>query len=229
MSRRRKLEKFAELLAYDHVFEMTEIGSDHVRQSKELTFCPKGKWHHYPFAQNQPLCVELACGRGEYSLGLARLYPEKNYLGVDIKGSRIHSGATIALKEKMANVAFLRIRIEQIALFFEEGEIDEIWITFPDPFPAKENRRLTSKLFLDLYYSLLAKGATVHLKTDDSDLYFFSVESVQSHPKYRLVSKSENISEIRKIKPELNITTYYEKQHLADKKTIKYLQFEKID
>ncbi len=228
MSRRRKLEKFAELLNYSHVFEMTEIGSELVRQSRESVFSPKGKWHQL-FEKNQPLCVELACGRGEYTLGLARLFPERNFLGIDIKGARIHQGATIAQNEPLKNVAFLRIRIELIALYFESGEIDEIWITFPDPFPAKPNRRLTAQNFLNIYHDLLAPGAFVHLKTDDMDLFQFSLETANKHKGYRIINKSENVSYMRLTKPELNISTYYENVHLLNNKTIKYLHLCKID
>ena len=228
MSRRKKLEKFAELLSYKNVFEMTDIGSELIRHSADSVFSPKGLWHEYPYDKSQPLCVELACGRGEYTLELAQLFPERNYIGVDIKGSRIHQGATFALKQSLGNVAFLRIRIEQIELFFDEGEIDEIWITFPDPFPAKPNRRLSALIFLDAYHRLLSSKALIHLKTDDRDLYDFSIESAEAHTGFEIKVQYENISEIRLIKPELNISTYYEKMHIANKKTIKYLQLEKI-
>jgi len=123
MSRRRKLEKFATLLKYPHVYEMTEPGSELVKQHIDVTMDMRGKWSSMAFAKSQPLCLELACGRGEYTLGLARLESDKNYIGVDIKGARIYQGATIALQESFTNVAFLRIRIEQIALYFNPCQI----------------------------------------------------------------------------------------------------------
>jgi len=229
MSRRRKLEKFAALLEYPHVYEMTEPGSSLVRKSLTEEIDMKGLWKPNAFGNNSPLCVELACGRGEYSVGLARLHPQRSHLGIDIKGARIYQGATIALEEKLKNVAFLRIKIEQITAYFAPGEIDEIWITFPDPFAAKPNRRLTCPMFLDRYYELLASGAKVHLKTDDTDLYEYSVEVAQEHTKFDIIEQCENISERRKLDSELNLTTYYEKKHLIDNKTIKYLLLMKID
>jgi len=229
MSRRRKLEKFAALLEYPHVFEMTEPGSSLVKKSLTEEIDLRGKWKDFAFDKQFPLCVELACGRGEYSVGLARLYPQRSHLGIDIKGARIYQGATIALEEKLENVAFLRIKIEQIEAYFAPGEIDEIWITFPDPFAAKPNRRLTCPRFLDRYYDLLASGAYVHLKTDDTDLYEYSVEVAQEHTKFDIIEQCENISERRKSDPELNLTTYYEKKHLSNNKTIKYLLLKKID
>jgi len=229
MSRRRKLEKFATLLSYPHVYEMTEPGSSLLQQSLSEQIDLRGKWKEQVFKNDAPLCLELACGRGEYSVGLSRLHPERSYVGVDIKGARIYQGATIALEEGLSNVAFLRIKIEQIALYFAPGEIDEIWITFPDPFAAKPNRRLSSPRFLDRYYDLLSPGAFVHLKTDDTDLYEYSVEEAEKHPKYAIIEKSENISEKRSSNPELNLLTYYEKKHLSDNKTIKYLLLRKND
>ena len=229
MSRRRKLEKFATILKYPHVYEMTEPGSELVKQQIDVTKDMRGRWTTEAFGQPQPLCLELACGRGEYTLGLARLQSDKNYIGVDIKGARIYQGATISLEEELSNVAFLRIRIEQIALYFNPGEIDEIWITFPDPFAAKPNRRLTAPSFLDRYYDLLAPGGFVNLKTDDTDLYEYSVEVAEAHDKYRIVEQSDNISELRLSRPKLNIQTYYENLHLSKNKTIKYLLLAKND
>lgn len=229
MSRRRKLEKFEDILNYEHVYEMTEPGSHLVKKSPTENLSMKGKWASQAFAKEQPLCLELACGRGEYTLGLARLNPHINYLGVDIKGARIHQGATIALNEGLTNVAFLRIRIEQIHLYFDKNEIDEIWITFPDPFYAKPNRRLTAPRFLDTYDELLKSKASVNLKTDDLELYEFSVETAHEHQKFGVVFKSDNISELRKERADLNISTYYEKLHLTNKKTIKYLHLVKND
>ncbi len=227
MSRRRKLEKFARLLEYHHVYEMTEPGSSMVKKSLTEELDLRGKWKEDVFKTNAPLCLELACGRGEYSLGLARLHPERSFLGVDIKGARIYQGATIALEEDISNVAFLRIKIEQIASYFAPGEIDEIWITFPDPFAAKPNRRLTCPRFLDRYFDLLSSGAFVHLKTDDDDLYEYSVEVAMEHNKFDIIEQSENIWDLRKSRPELDIITYYEKMHLANDKTIKYLLLKK--
>lgn len=230
MSRRRKLEKFATLLTYPHVYEMTEPVSSILRRSLTEELDLRGQWKEAVYGSpDRPLCLELACGRGEYTVGLARLYSDKSFLGVDVKGARIYQGATIALEHKLSNAAFLRIKIEQIALYFAAGEIDEIWITFPDPFAAKPNRRLTSPVFLDRYYDLLSSRAHIHLKTDDDDLFYYSVEEAEKHQRYEIITKCENISNIRKTSPELNIQTYYEKKHLSNNKTIKYLLLRKID
>jgi tRNA (guanine-N(7)-)-methyltransferase len=223
MSRRRKLEKFAHLSRYSHVFEMTEVGSSKVRQSRENVLDLRGRWKKYVFNNDKPLILELACGRGEYTLGLASLHPAKNFMGVDIKGARIYQGAKISDEQGISNVAFLRIRIEQLKYYFAPGEIDGIWITFPDPFSAKPNRRLTAPSFLDQYADLLSTDGFVNLKTDDDDLYDFSVMTSESHSRFRIESQSQNIFEVRKSEPALNIMTYYEKKHLANNKTIKYL------
>ncbi len=229
MARRGKLEKFAELLKYPHVFETVRPACGDVRQFADKVLSIRGRWRSYVFKNGGEICLELACGKGEYSVGLAKLHPDHNYIGVDIKGARIHKGATTALKEQLNNVAFLRTRIEHLEHYFEPGEINEIWIVFPDPFPAKENRRLTSPVFLDKYYDLLASGSKIHLKTDDDDLYDYSAETATDHPKFAIEFQSDNISDMRLPKPELNILTFYEQQHLQEKKTIKYLQLVKID
>ena len=150
MSRRNKLQKFAELLTFPNVYENFDPENPQLIGLNGMPVDRKGKWKKEHFKNDFPITLELACGRGEYSLGLGRMYPERNFIGVDIKGARIWKGARIALEENLTNVAFLRTRIEQIALFFDPEEIDEIWITFPDPFlrKSKANRRLTSCRFL---------------------------------------------------------------------------------
>ncbi|MFT4565720.1 MAG: tRNA (guanine-N7-)-methyltransferase [Saprospiraceae bacterium] len=229
MSRRRKLEKFADLKRFDQVYEMTEPGSEIVIQNLSTQKIMKGLWRSDAFSNEHPLCIELACGRGEYTIALGRKYPETNYIGVDIKGARIWQGATIAREEELENVAFLRIRIEQLVNYFDPEEVDEIWITFPDPFPGKENRRLTSNRFLDSYHRILKKGGIVNFKTDDNDLFEYSLEIARASTKYRLVYNNDNIYDSSLYLEELEIKTYYERQHLSNKKTIKYLQLEKID
>ncbi len=229
MSRRRKLEKFADLKRFDQVYEMTEPGSEIVYKNHSTQKVMKGLWRSEAFANAHPLCIELACGRGEYTIALGRKYPKTNFIGVDIKGARIWQGATIAREEELTNVAFLRIRIEQLINYFDPEEVDEIWITFPDPFPGKENRRLTSTRFLDSYHRILKKGGIVNFKTDDPDLFEYSLEIAQASTKYRLLYHNDNIYDSSLYLEELEIKTYYERQHLTNKKTIKYLQLEKID
>jgi len=227
MSRRNKLEKFADLLQYAHVYESFEFRDKWLTRTINEKLIMRGKWRSTQFGNNEPLVVELACGRGEYSLDLARRYPHKNFIGVDIKGARIWKGATIALSEKLTNVAFLRTRIEQLELFFDSGEIDEIWITFPDPFKrdSQENRRLTAPIFLEKYQQLLNSGGIVHLKTDSDLLFEYSKESIENFSGAKLLKVSDNIYNGELPQQDLDILTYYEKQHLANKRTIKYLSF----
>ena len=187
----------------------------------------RGKWRSDVFGNDHPICLELACGRGEYTIALAKRYPNMNFIGVDIKGARIWQGATKALEHKMENVAFLRIRIEQIELYFEPQEIDEIWITFPDPFAAKENRRTTCPQFLDKYYRIVKNEGKIHLKTDDEDFFKYSVSCVQENKKYQIIYKNDNIYGQTLFNQDLDIKTYYEEEHLSKGKTIKYLLFDK--
>ena len=228
MSRRRKLEKFADILNYDHVYEYSEIGKSILKANKYDHIDLRGRWRSEVFGNDNPLCVELACGRGEYTLGLAERYPDKNFIGVDIKGARIWQGATKSKERGMSNVAFLRIRIEQIELYFEKGEIDEIWITFPDPFPAKENRRTTCDAFLHRYHQIVKSGGKLNLKTDDDDFFKYSVDTVAKNKNYEIIYKNNNIYGQELYNQDLDIKTYYELEHLSKGKTIKYLLFTKI-
>ena len=188
----------------------------------------KGAWSQVHFKNDADIVLELGCGGGEYCLDLALQYPDKNFIGVDIKGNRIWKGARRAMLHKRENVAFLRTRIEQIDLFFAPGEVSEIWITFPDPFlkKSKANRRLTSPVFLRRYHKILRKGSRIHLKTDAPELYVSTLETLANMENYRLIYRIEDIYNQRLVIPELNIKTFYEIMHLADGKTIKYIQME---
>ena len=227
MSRKNKLQRFAEVASFPHVYENFDIGSGMLQVSSGQEISLKGKWHEYHFKDDNPIILELACGKGEYTIGLSQMFPDKNFIGVDIKGARIWRGAKTALDQKLNNVAFLRTKIEYINDFFLPGEIHEIWITFPDPFPKKENRRLSSLPFLKRYRKLFSPstGGILHLKTDDNDLFEFSVETAERtkwvdilYQDYDIYSKPELYS------PELGIKTFYEGQHLEAGKTIKYLK-----
>jgi len=169
---KRKLERFKEIETLPNVVE----------PFKEVYHFIKGKWNQDFFKNDNPITLELACGRGEYTIGLARLFPSRNYIGVDIKGERIWKGSTTAVNDNLNNVAFLRTMILLIENFFEDGEVDEIWITFPDPRPRLRDikRRLTSPRFLEIYKRLLRPGGYVRLKTDNTGLYEFSLEALQS-------------------------------------------------
>lgn len=209
-----KLRRFAEIATFDNVIELED--------GKPL----KGKWANRQFKNNHPLILELGCGKGEYTVNLARLYPDKNFIGIDYKGNRIWRGAKTAIEENITNVAFLRIQIENLLDYFSEQEVDEIWITFPDPQPqvSREKKRLTSSRFLKKYQQILKKGAPVHLKTDSDLLYAYTrdkigeldlVTHVQTDDLYASGLSDEVLS----------IKTYYEKKYLAHNKNINYLKF----
>ncbi len=223
VSKRRKLEKFEALHSDPRILEMTEPNSSTLMRTHNEYLKLEGRWREEVFNNNNPLCVELACGRGEYTIALARKNPHINYIGVDIKGARIHQGAFKAQELGLSNVAFLRIRIEQIRLFFSPNELDEIWITFPDPFPNKENRRMTSPLFLQHYHSILANNGLVHFKTDDSALFEYTVDMTIQNDQFNPLYVNRDIYRSPLLHDSLLIKTYYEIQHLASQKTIKYL------
>ena len=184
-----------------------------------------GEWQFF-FKNNHAIVLELACGKGEYSVNLGRQNRDKNYIGIDIKGNRIYSGAKIALEEKLDNVAFLRVRIEHIDQYFAAGEVDEIWILFPDPFlrDSRAKNRLTHARFLYLYKKILKEGGSINLKTDSKELYDFTLETINEQG----CVIHENIADIYgkgKATGALAIQTYYEKMHLAEGRTIYYIRF----
>lgn len=219
--------KFAELVDLPNVFENYDPKNPqlvgHHLQKVDL----KGRWTTDYFNNNHPLVLELACGRGEYSLGMAEMFPEKNFIGVDIKGARIWKGATYAHEHNLANCAFLRTRIEQIDLFFAKEEVDEIWITFPDPFlkDSKENRRLTAPNFLKKYKNILKKEGTINLKTDSPELYAFTKDVLEHDDTLEVLYDKDDIYCAELDFPELALKTYYERMHLADGKTIKFIKY----
>lgn len=183
-----------------------------------------GKWALH-FGNDNPLTLELACGKGEYATGLAKLFPERNFIGVDIKGNRIWKGAKTALEEKLSNVAFLRIQIDQLDRYFARNEVQEIWITFPDPFlrASKAKKRLTHARFLHIYRRLLVPEGKIHLKTDSPELYAFTREMIEENH-CRLLKDLPDVYAVP-VDKTLDIKTFYEKQHLEAGKTIRYLQF----
>ena len=236
---RDKLKKFAELLTFPNVYENPDSSKPQLLGLNGESVEMKGQWNTQHFKNDNPITLELACGRGEYAVALGRMFPERNFIGVDIKGARIHQGAKAALTEGLHNVAFLRTRIEQIEMFFDKNEIAEIWITFPDPFlrEAKANRRLTSPEFLQRYRSFLQKDGIVHLKTDSPDLYDFTLKTIAEsqnvkdvnvrgiqHDGCQLLFNDSNIHAKPLIMNELSVTTHYEKMNIA-KSTIKYIRF----
>lgn len=227
MSRKNKLRKFAEVLSFPNVYECYDIQHPSLVGVGMTPVDLKGKWRQDHFKNDHPITLELACGGGEYTVGLARLFPERNFIGVDIKGNRLHAGAKEALRDGLNNVAFLRTRIEIIDHFFAPGEVDEIWITFCDPFPRaiKVNRRLTSDYFNEKYRNILHPGGLVHLKHDDNDLVKFSLDVIAEDPRCSLIYKNLDIYAGELPMQELSIKTLYEGKHLLSGRTIKYLRY----
>lgn len=185
----------------------------------------RGKWHNEFFGNNNPIVLELGCGKGEYTVGLARRYKDKNFIGVDIKGSRMWTGATQALAEGLENVAFLRTNIELIDHFFTSGEVSEIWITFPDPQMKKARKRLTSTRFLELYRKITVDKALIHLKSDSPFLYTYTHHLVKVN-NLPVEIDTDDLYHSGLADDILNIRTFYEQQWLARGLTIKYIKFE---
>lgn len=227
MSRRNKLLKFTQLHEFTNVYENFDAGESTLVGKLGEEVDMRGKWNAQHFHNDHPITLELACGRGEYTLALAARFPDRNFIGVDIKGARIWKGAGRALERGLQNAAFLRARIELISFFFEPSEVSEIWITFPDPFlrRSKSNRRLTSPVFLNAFKKILKPGGLVHLKTDEGQLYDFTLETLATEPSYELLYHNDDIYASELPFEELGFKTYYENQHLAAGKSIKYVRF----
>lgn len=186
----------------------------------------KGNWNKKIFKNINPIVLELGCGKGEYTVGLAQRFPEKNFIGIDIKGARIWRGAKTAIENNIVNAAFLRTRIEFINSFFAENEVDEIWITFPDPHLGKKNsnKRLTCPWFLNTYRNFLKNNGIVHLKTDNTDLYSYTRSLVKSNNLVTLADTGDLYSG-NEVDNTLSIRTHYENIFLSDGLNIKYLSF----
>jgi tRNA (guanine-N7-)-methyltransferase len=190
----------------------------------ELNPTFKGRWAKDFFGNTHPIILELACGKGHYTLELARRNPNKNYIGVDIKGERIFVGARFGLEEKISNAGFLRTQIEDLHHYFDQDEVAEIWITFPDPYLRKPDKRLTSPRFLDIYKSIVTLGAIIHLKTDDPTLHEYTLRTLEKYS----IPVLEHVSNVYATPNDdsvLFIQTHYEKLHLKAGRTIRYLNF----
>ena len=188
------------------------------------SFPLRGKWNQEYFHNSNPIVLELGCGKGEYAVGLASRFPDKNYIGIDCKGARMWTGATQATTMGLSNVAFLRTDIELINSFFAENEVSEIWITFPDPQMKKVRKRLTGTRFLGLYRNILCDGGLVHLKTDSPFLYTYTHALVQGNTVATDID-TDNLYSSDIVDDILDIKTYYERQWLSRGLTIKYIKF----
>jgi tRNA (guanine-N7-)-methyltransferase len=211
LSNKNKLQKFAEIDSFPNVFQFT----------KDL----KGKWKKEVFKNDNPLILELACGKGEYSVGQARMFPDKNFLGLDIKGNRIWKGARTALDDGLSNVAFLRCMIHNIEEYFDVDEVDEIWITFPDPQhrKSKARHRLTNPRFIAKYQDISIAGASLNLKSDSTRFYEYTVE-VATELGLEILAQNDDIYSWDERPDVLNIRTFYENIWLEEGKKIKFIK-----
>ena len=217
-----KLAKFADMETYENVFQYPYSVMEHV------PFEMKGHWHEQYFHNDHPIVLELGCGKGEYTVGLAQQYPDVNFIGVDIKGARMWTGATQALNEGLKNVAFLRTNIEIIDRFFAPDEVQEIWLTFSDPQMKNPRKRLTSTWFLERYRHFLVDGGIIHLKTDSNFLFTYTTCLVE-HNQLPLLEKTDDLyhtSQLSTLTSQLlSIQTYYESMWIARGLNIKYMKF----
>ena len=224
-----KLAKFADMETYENVFQYPYSVVEHV------PFAMQGHWHDEYFHNQNPIVLELGCGKGEYTVELAKLYPDVNFIGVDIKGARMWTGATQALKEGLKNVAFLRTNIEIIERFFAEDEVQEIWLTFSDPQMKNPRKRLTSTYFMERYRKFLVDGGIIHLKTDSNFLFTYTTYMVErnhlpllirTEDLYHLEIPKQDLGSPSQISPELlTIQTYYESMWIARGLNIKYMKW----
>ncbi len=216
---RKKLWRLAELEDFDNLIQLTD-------QPEQGDFQLRGAWAEEYFKNSNPITLELACGKGDYTIALAEKHPDRNFIGIDMKGPRLWSGCVAAQERGLTNVVFLRIEILNLAHYFANGEIDEIWITFPDPFlkNGSYNKRLTAARYLDAYKQVTREGAAIHLKTDSTPLFDFSLRSLRDN-RCTVEEKIDDVHDNEERHEDLYIKTNYEEKHLADNRVIKYLRF----
>ena len=215
---KNKLAKFAEMDILPNVFQPKHV------EIFRTDYSLKGKWNQEVFHNDHPIVLEIGCGKGEYAVELGKLYPEKNFIGLDIKGARMWKGAKAAINAGMENIAFIRMYAEMLESVFAQGEISEIWITFPDPQMAKARKRLTGTRFLSLYQKILSPGAVIHLKTDSPFLYTYTTELIKIN-NLPVFIQTDDLYNGETHDDILNIKTFYEKQWLSRGKQIKYIRF----
>lgn len=216
---KNKLAKFAEMESLPNVFQ---VSSKEILAGK--SFDNKGRWNELVFKNDASLVLELGCGKGEYTVGLAAMFPQKNFVGVDIKGARMWTGAKDSFEKGLNNVAFLRTNIEMIHHFFAAEEVSEIWLTFPDPQMKKVTKRLTATNFMKIYQQFLKKEGIVHLKTDSNFLFTYTREMVNENH-YPVLFSTDDLYHSDMQDPILGIKTYYEQQWLERGLSIKYIKF----
>ena len=215
---KNKLKKFGEMETFPNVFQYP------FAVLQQHPFPLKGKWNSDFFHNDNPIVLELGCGKGEYAVGLAKKFPNRNFIGVDIKGARMWTGAKQSVEEGIPNVAFLRTSIELIASFFAPSEVSEIWITFPDPQMKKVSKRLTSTRFMNLYRHILCPNGIIHLKSDSPFLYTYTKAMVERNRQEKVVD-TDDLYHSNLADDILEIRTFYERQWLARGLTIKYISW----
>lgn len=215
---KNKLAKFAEMAGFRNVIQVT---FDSLGPNGHLF---KGNWNLNYFKSEKPIILELGCGKGEYTIALAEKYPDYHFIGIDIKGARMFTGAKYALLNSLDNVAFIRTHIEHLKSFFSKGEISEIWLTFPDPQMKREHKRLTSSKFLKMYSEVLQPGGLIHLKTDSGYMYSYTRALVKLN-QLDIVTDWEDVYSVDNRPDILNVRTFYEKQWLERGISTKYLAF----
>ena len=227
-----KLAKFADMDTYENVFQMPYSALKDVLNlqtgQSSYQFPMRGHWHEQYFKNDHPIVLELGCGKGEYTVELAKIYPDKNFIGVDIKGARMWTGATQALNEGLKNVAFLRTNIEIIDRFFAADEVQEIWLTFSDPQMKNPRKRLTSTYFMERYRKFLVDGGIIHLKTDSNFLFTYTTLMVEKNH-LPLLYRTEDLygNQHSTLNSQLlSIQTYYESMWIARGLNIKYLKWQ---
>ena len=215
---KKKLVHFRENLTFPYLFQYRyhEI---------ESHFRLRSEWNSEFFQNKNPLVLELGCGKGEYTVGLASKYPDKNYIGIDLKGARLWRGCKTVEEQQLKNVAFIRTRVDHVEKFFGPEEVSEIWITFPDPQVGKTRKRLTAPVFLDRYRNILAPGGIIHLKTDDPGLYNYTLEIIEKD-QLKILFATDDLYNNPSPEDVSSIQTYYEQIWLEQKKKICYLQFQ---
>ncbi|MEI6900118.1 MAG: tRNA (guanosine(46)-N7)-methyltransferase TrmB [Bacteroidota bacterium] len=215
---KKKLVHFQENLTFNHLFQPAY-------PELEAGFFMRGEWNQQFFRNSNPIILELGCGKGEYTVGLAKKYPQFNFIGIDLKGARLWRGCKTIEEEGIQNAAFIRTRVDHIEKFFNPGEISGIWITFPDPQPGKERKRLTSPFFLSRYKNILNKEGIIHLKTDDFPFYQFTLETI-GEQNHKLLYSTGDLYDSGVNEDVVSVQTYYEKIWLEMDKKICYVKFQ---
>ena len=213
-----KLQKFEVMSSFPHVIQAD------FEEVFRKDYYLKGKWNELFFKNNNPVVLELGCGKGEYAVSLAKRNPDKNYIGIDIKGARMYTGASQAFQEGLKNIAFIRTHIEMINSFFAQNEISEIWLTFPDPQMSKARKRLTSTTFLTLYSKFLKQGGEIHLKTDSKFQFSYTLSLIEAN-NFKIIEQFNDVHNQATDENLLNVKTYYEERFMQFGIPIKYCRF----